>query len=73
MRTKTILTIVMLAIGIVACGYLGIAFTGSGNIADPGPLAMMIEQTSTLALPSIAGSMAFVGGIVLLVMGRKKD
>lgn len=72
MRSNTIFTIMTLAIGIVACGYLGIAYSGRGNFADPGPLEMMIERTSTLAVPSIAGSIAFVGGIVLLVMGRKK-
>ncbi|MBI5896588.1 MAG: DUF3185 domain-containing protein [Desulfobacterales bacterium] len=72
MRTNIILTTIMLAIGIVACGYLGVAYTNRGNVVEAGPLVMMIEKTSTLALPSIAGSIAFVGGIVLLVMGRKK-
>jgi len=72
MRRNTILTIMILVVGIVACGYLGIAYMSRGIAADPGPLEMMIEKTSTLAVPSIAGSIAFVGGIVLLVMGRKK-
>jgi len=72
MRRSTILTIMMLVVGIVACGYLGIVYAGRGNIVDPGPLKMMMEKTSTLAVPSIAGSIAFVGGIVLLDTGRKK-
>jgi hypothetical protein len=73
MRTKTILTIMMLTIGIVVCGYIGIAYTTRENIVDPGPLAMMMEKTGTLSLPPIAGSIAFVGVIVLLVMGRNRD
>jgi len=72
MRRNTILIIMLLVVGIVTCGYLGIAYSGRGNFADPGPLEMMMEKTSTLAVPSVAGSIAFVGGIVLLVMGRKR-
>lgn len=62
----------MLAMGVAVCGYLGIAYATRENIVDPGPLEMMMEKTGTLPLPPIAGSIAFVGVIVLLVMGRKK-
>ncbi|MFH2132918.1 MAG: DUF3185 domain-containing protein, partial [bacterium] len=38
-----------------------------------GPLQMTAEKTRTLPLPPIVGAIALVGGIVLLVVGRKND
>ncbi len=73
MRTTTIIAIILIAIGIVAFGYQGINFTTRENIINLGPLEMTEEKTRTLPLPPIVGAVALVGGIVLLIMGRKKD
>jgi hypothetical protein len=73
MKTITLLAIVLIAIGIVAFGYQGITYTTREKVVDIGPIEMTTEKTRTLPLPPIVGGIALVGGIVLLVMARKKD
>lgn len=72
MRTTTVIAIILIAIGIVAFGYQGITYTTREDVVNIGPLKMTTEKTSTLPLPPIVGAIALVGGIVLLVTGRKK-
>jgi hypothetical protein len=73
MKTITLLAIVLIAIGIVAFGYQGITYTTREKVVDIGPIEMTAEKTRTLPLPPIVGAISLVGGIVLLVMARKKD
>jgi hypothetical protein len=73
MKTITLLAIVLIAIGIVAFGYQGITYTTKEKVVDLGPIEMTTEKTRTLPLPPIVGAISLVGGIVLLVMARKKD
>lgn len=73
MKTTVLLAVVLIAIGIVAFGYQGITYTTKENVVDVGPLKVTTEKTNTLPLPPIVGAIALVGGIVLLVVGRKKD
>jgi hypothetical protein len=73
MKTTTLIAIILIAIGIVAFGYQGITYTTREKVVDLGPLQMTAEKTRTLPLPPIVGAIALVGGIVLLVVGRKKD
>ena len=73
MRTTTLLAILLIALGVVAFGYQGITYTTRENVIDFGPVKMTTETEKTLPLPPIVGAVALVGGIVLLVMGKKKD
>jgi len=73
MRTTTLLAIMLITLGIVAFGYQGITYKSQEKVVDLGPLQMTAETTKTFPLPPIVGAIALVGGIVLLVMGRKKD
>ena len=73
MRTNTIIAVILIALGIVAIAYQGITYTTKENVVDIGPLKVTSEKSRTLPLPPIVGAVALVGGIVLLVMGRKKD
>ncbi len=72
MRTTTILAVILIAVGIVAFGYQGITYTTREKVVDLGPLQMTAEKTRTFPLPPIVGGIALLGGIGLLVMGRKK-
>ena len=72
MKITVLLAIILFAIAIVAFGYQGITYTTRENVVDLGPLQMTAEKTKTLPLPPIVGAIALVGGILLLVMGRKK-
>jgi hypothetical protein len=72
MKTYTIAAILLIAIGIVAFAYQGISYTTRENVVDFGPIQMTAERTRTLPLSPIVGSIALVGGIALLVMGKRK-
>ena len=73
MKTTTLFAIILIALGIVAFGYQGITYTTTQKVVDIGPLKVTEEKTKTLPLPPIAGAIALVGGIVLLVVGNRKS
>lgn len=72
MKTYTLIGIILIVIGIIAFAYQGITYTTREKVVDLGPIHMTAEKTRTLPLPPIVGAIALVGGIVLLVMGKKK-
>jgi hypothetical protein len=72
MKTKTVIAIILIAIGIVAFAYQGITYTTREKVIDLGPIQMTAEKTKTIPLPPIVGAIALVGGIVLLVVGSRK-
>ena len=73
MKSKTIIAIILIALGIAAFAYQGITYTTREKVVDIGPIQMTAEKTKTLPLPPIVGAIALVGGIVLLVAGTRKD
>lgn len=73
MKTATLIGIILIVIGIVAFTYQGITYTTQEKVLDIGPIKMTSEKTKTIPLPPIVGGVAVAGGIVLLVLGSKKD
>ncbi len=73
MKITTLFGIILIALGVVAFGYQGITYTTTEKIIDIGPLKVTEEKSKTLPLPPIAGAIALVGGIVLLVVGNRKN
>jgi hypothetical protein len=73
MRTNTIIAVILITLGIAAFAYQGITYTTKENVVDIGPLKVTTEKSRTLPLPPLVGAAALVGGIALLVTGRKKD
>ncbi|MCL4468709.1 MAG: DUF3185 domain-containing protein [Deltaproteobacteria bacterium] len=72
MKTYTWTGIILVVIGIVILTYQGITYTTREKVVNIGPIQMTAEKTKTLPLPPIVGGIALVGGIVLLVVGKKK-
>jgi hypothetical protein len=72
MKTYTLIGIVLIIIGIIAFAYQGITFTTREKVVDIGPIHMTADKERTLPLPPIVGGISIVGGIVLLVLGKKK-
>ena len=72
MKTYTLTGIILIVIGIVTLAYQGITYTTREKVLDIGPIQVSADKTKTVPLPPILGSIALVGGIVLLVMGNKK-
>jgi hypothetical protein len=72
MKTITIFAIILIALGVVALGYQGITYTTKEKVVDIGPLQVTTETTRTLPFTPIVGVAALVGGVALLLVGRKK-
>ncbi len=72
MRTNTLIAIILIAIGIVAFAYQGITYTTKEKVVDLGPVEVTAEETKRIPLPPVVGGIALVGGIVLLIIERKK-
>jgi hypothetical protein len=66
MSTKTIIALILVTLGIVVLAYSGISFKTPGKPVEF--LGMHIETTNSHFIPPVAGAIALVGGIVLLVV-----
>jgi uncharacterized membrane protein YidH (DUF202 family) len=71
MKPQIIVGILLILIGIVAFAYQGISYTTTEKAIDLGPIQVTAEKTHTLPLPPVVGAIALIGGIVLLLQGRK--
>ncbi|MDA8132979.1 MAG: DUF3185 domain-containing protein [Deltaproteobacteria bacterium RIFOXYC2_FULL_48_10] len=71
MKANILLAVILIVIGVAALGYQGFSYTTREKIVDIGPLTMTADKTRTIPLPPIVGALALVGGIALLIMGRK--
>ena len=69
MNTKTIVAVILVALGVVVLAYSGITFKTPGKPVNF--LGLHIETTDSHFIPPVVGALALVGGIVLLVVNPK--
>jgi len=62
---------ILIALGVFGLAWGGFTYTTREKVVDIGPIHATRDQTHTVLLPPIAGAVALIGGIVLLVAGRK--
>ena len=70
MNTKTMVAVILVALGVVVLAYSGITFTTPGKPVEF--LGMHFETTVSHFIPPAVGALAFVGGIVLLLVNPKR-
>jgi hypothetical protein len=70
MNTKTIVAIILVALGIVVLAYSGITFKTPGETVNF--LGLHIATTDSHFIPPVVGALALVGGIVLLLVKPRK-
>jgi hypothetical protein len=70
MNTKTIVAVILIALGFVVLAYSGITFKTPGKPVEF--LGMHIETTDSHFIPPVVGALALVGGIVLLLVNPKR-
>ena len=72
MKTYTIIGIILIVIGIIALAYQGITYTTREKVVDIGPLHATRDEKHHVPLPPIAGAVALVAGVILLVAKGKE-
>ena len=65
------LGMILIALGLVGLVWGGITYTTREKLIDIGPIHATRDQTHNIPLPPILGAVALIGGVVLLVAGRK--
>ncbi len=64
--------IILIILGLVGLVWGGITYTTREKVLDIGPIHATREKTHKVPLPPIAGAVALIGGIVLLVASKKE-
>ncbi len=72
MSQKSMIGIVLIAIGIIAFTYQGITYKTREKAMDLGSLQITTETRKNIPLPPVVGAVALIGGITLMFMGTKK-
>lgn len=65
------LGIILIVIGIVGILWGGITYTSREKILDIGPIEATEETKKTIPVPPVAGAVAVVAGVWMLVASRK--
>ena len=65
------LGVILCVLGLIGLVWGGVTYTTREKIVDIGPIHASRDETRNIPLPPVAGAIALIGGIVLLVAGRK--
>ncbi len=71
MKAPQMVGLILIVLGIISLAYQGITYTTHKKVVDIGPLQATTTEHKTIPLPPILGGIALVGGIVLMLAGRK--
>ena len=63
--------IVLIVVGLFGLAWGGFSYTTSEKIVDIGPIHATRDETHHVPMPPIAGAVALVGGVALLLAGKK--
>ncbi len=66
------LGIILIVIGLFGLAWGGFTYTTREKVVDIGPIHATRDEKHTVPLPPIAGAVALIGGVVLLVARRKE-
>jgi len=72
LKMKKTLGIVLVVIGIIMIVYTGFNFVTKEKVVDLGPIEINKEKNSTVQWPPVVGIILIVGGIVVIVLDKKK-
>jgi drug/metabolite transporter (DMT)-like permease len=66
------LGIILIVLGLFGLVWGGITWTTTEKVVDIGPIHATQDKTHNFPLPPIAGAVALLGGVALLVMGTRE-
>ena len=72
MKSATWVGVLLIVLGGLALAYQGFTYSHQERVLDLGPIHATAEKQEHVSIPPILGGIALLGGIVLLVAGRKK-
>jgi uncharacterized membrane protein YidH (DUF202 family) len=72
MTGRTLLGVILIAIGAIALAYQGFTYTTHKKVLDIGPIQATKEERQTIPVPPIIGVIAIISGIAVVALGRGK-
>jgi len=72
MKPIMLIGLALIVLGVVALAYQGITYTTREKIIDIGPIQASADTQKTIPLSPLLGGLALAGGVVLVIVGRKK-
>ncbi|MBN2202088.1 DUF3185 domain-containing protein [bacterium] len=73
MKPILFIGIVLIVLGAMALIYQGVTYTTHEKIIDVGPIQASAETQKKVPLSPLFGGLALAGGIVMVIVGRKKS
>ena len=64
--------ILLLAVGLAMLIWTGFSYTQREKVIDAGPVHVSADKQKSVTWPPYAGGILLVGGIIILVSGRRK-
>ena len=71
MNTVKIAAIVLIIVGTLGLVYGKFSYTKDTHEAELGPIELVVKDKQTVNIPVWAGVGAIIGGVLLLVVGKK--
>lgn len=62
--------VILIVLGIIGLAYGGFTYTTKEKVLDVGPIEATRDKTHSVPLPPIAGAVALVGGLAILMTKR---
>lgn len=72
MKPLAIAGLVLIVLGLAALAYQGFTYTSRETVIDIGPIKATADTQKTVPIPPIAGIVAVVAGVALVVAGMRK-
>jgi drug/metabolite transporter (DMT)-like permease len=66
------LGIILIIIGAVMLIWTGFTYTKKKKVVDLGPLQVSVDQKETVNWPPYLGAILLVGGIIIIVIDKKR-
>lgn len=64
--------VVLVILGIVALIYSGIGYNRQRTVVDVGGIKATVTEHKTIAIAPVAGAISLIGGVALLVVGKRR-